>query len=129
MFNKRKFATGAGVVALAATMTLVGATAAYAGTDERIDVAGGEVTFTADGDYIDAYDLRKDGYCMTAELMITNQPDYWTVSSCGYNTYHYRSLSFINEGAPVYIRACYTKKHSGGSYTRVKCSGWQGAHA
>lgn len=128
MSSKKKLAARMGVVALAATATttLAGATAAYAGTDERITVAGGTVTFTHQGDYIDAYDLKKDGYCLTAELMITNQDHSWKVTACGYNTYKYRSLSFINEGAPVYLRACYTKN---GGATTVKCSGWQGAHA
>ncbi|WP_106586038.1 hypothetical protein [Murinocardiopsis flavida] len=114
-----------GVVALTATMSLAVAATAYAGTDERIDVAGGEVSFTHQGDYINSYDLKADGYCLMAELKIINQDHSWTTTSCGYNQRTHKSLKRINEGAPVYLRACYTKK----SGNRVKCTGWQGAHA
>lgn len=128
MSSLRKLAARTvGVLAVSATLSLAAATAAHAGTDERIDVAGGEVTFTHAGDYIDAYDLRADGYCMTAELKISDWHKFST-TACGYNEYRYKSLKRINEGTPVYLRACYTKKKSNGGYTRIKCSGWQGAH-
>ncbi|KOG64608.1 hypothetical protein ADK76_08670 [Streptomyces griseoflavus] len=126
MTSKRKLAARTGVIALTATLSLTAATAAYAGTDQRITVAGGQVSFTHQGDYIDAYDLKKDGYCLTAELKV-NKFHHWSTTACGYNTYKYKSLKRINEGTKVYLRACYTKKHSNGSYTRVKCSGWQSA--
>ncbi|MFW5416008.1 hypothetical protein J0910_05230 [Nocardiopsis sp. CNT-189] len=128
MSTKRRIAARLGVVALTATLTIAPATAAYAGTDERITVAGGEVSFTHQGDYIDSYDLEKDGYCLTAELKV-NEFHQWSTTSCGYNTRTHKSLKRINEGTPVYLRACYTNMRSDGSYTRAKCSGWQGAHA
>ncbi|MGR3938773.1 hypothetical protein [Streptomyces sp. BRA346] len=126
MPDTKRLAARMGIVALSATVSLATATAAYAGTNERIDVAGGEVTFTHQGDYLDTRDLRKDGYCLTAELKV-NRWHHWSITTCGYNTYKYRSLKRINEGTKVYLRACYTKKRSGG-YTRVRCTGWQAAH-
>ncbi|MFD7284172.1 hypothetical protein ACFV80_46210 [Streptomyces sp. NPDC059862] len=129
MSSKRRLVARMGVVAaLTATLPLAAATAAYAGTDERITVEGGTVTFTHEGDYIDAYDLKADGYCMTAELYINDFHQH-SVTACGYNTYKYKSLSTLNEGTPVYLRACYTNMNSDGSYTRAQCSGWQGAHS
>lgn len=127
MSSKRRLVARMSVIALTVTMSLAVATAAYAGTDERIKVAGGEVHFTHHGDYIDSYDLKNDGYCLTAELKI-NKFHQFSTTSCGSNQRTHKSLKQINEGTPVYLRACYTKKGSGGSYTRVKCTGWQGAH-
>ncbi|MDI3403423.1 hypothetical protein [Streptomyces cavernicola] len=128
MSSKKRVLGRMGVVAFTTTLSLTFATAAYAGTDERIDVAGGEVTFAHQGDFLDSYDLKADGYCLTGDLKI-NAWHEWSITSCGYNTYKYRSLKQINEGAPLYIRACYSKKRSDGSIDRVKCTGWQGAHA
>ncbi|GAB3823230.1 hypothetical protein [Kribbella italica] len=124
----RLFVTGASTLALVAAAAVVNTPAAHAGTDERITVKGGTVTFTHEGDYIDAYDLEKDGYCLTAELKVSDFLPISSTTACGYNTYTYKSLSNINENVPVWLRACYTHKKSGGGYTRVKCSSWQGAH-
>lgn len=109
--SRKKLATGA--LALTAAMGLVvTASPAYAGTSQSIDVAGGFVYFEDHGDNIGAWDERKDGFCMTAELKWSGGSA--RSSACGAGAKSFKNLS-IKEGTRVTLTACYTSKEHVGT--------------
>lgn len=119
--------TMARLVAVIGAMSLivsgVFATAASAGSDERIDARYGYVRFDSDGDTIVAGDIFKDGYGIRARLGWETSDGPRTASVvdtfAGYESS--RSLS-IAEGTTVYLQLCYVRGSKDVSCSRVQAA-------
>ena len=113
---------------LATAAVVAPVSAAHAGSDESITVAGGQATFQAYGEILTATDTRVDGRCVTAYLKYVgashNSPVvYEHTTACGYGAVSRKNLS-LAEGTPVSLQVCYT----GGGQDN-QCSHWQEATA
>jgi hypothetical protein len=123
----------AAVGALALTVFAVSASAASAGSHERILTRGGVVWFDHTGDYIGALDRRKDGYAVRAYLNWRVGEDLYeeevtddrgfTPGPADPDRAVYRKL-FIPEGTTVTLTMCYAE----GDINR-RCSQGQRAEA
>jgi hypothetical protein len=127
----------AAVAALTVTAFAASASAASAGSHERILTKGGVVWFDHTGDYIAALDRREDGHAVRAYL------DWWEREGDGYVHHEeavtddrgytngpadpdlavYRKL-FVPEGTTVELTMCYSQ----GTSNR-QCSAAQSAKA
>jgi hypothetical protein len=117
-------------IAAAGTLALAGfalsVPAASAGESEAIETEGGSVVFSHQGERLEAYDERRDGYGVRARVV-------WNDDFGGHDTYvtdyssnggpARRNLSF-REGQVLWLEMCYTKNRRS-----VKCSLTQRAEA
>ena len=109
------------LAATAALMLGLGAPAAFAGENVRIDGKYGFVAFEHHGEKIEAADIYKDGYGVRAELKWKGGFKYVTNSGKLYPVP--KNLS-IAENKTVYLRMCYTH-----NVKPFNCSDWHRAVA
>lgn len=120
---RRIAATAALSIAAASTLSWVGAPAASASSDERIDVKYGYVKFEAAGEKLTAGDIWGDGYGVRARLgweTSKGPKTAWVIdTSAGYEST--KDLS-IREGTTVYLQLCYTRHGADVKCTRSKAA-------
>jgi hypothetical protein len=122
MSRKRKFTHAMPVLATLAALGLT-APPAFAGSDQQITGVHGMVTFKHQGERIDAYDTKGEGWSVKAEVRwgVAGKAYAWDF---GFDDFpDYQPVS-IPEGAPVQLRMCYFDN----GY-RINCSQWQKATA
>jgi hypothetical protein len=115
-------ATIAAISALALTAFGLSASAASAGSDERIDVRYGYVRFEAHGDELTAGDIWADHRGVRARLGWEDEdgrPRTATITDTSAGYERSRNLS-IKEGTTVYLQLCYTRGGKDDGCTRVQ---------
>jgi hypothetical protein len=99
------------------------APAAFAGTDEQIVGSHGSVLFLHDGDRLEAYDTKGEGWSVKAELRwgVASHASAWDVR---FDDFPDRTNLDLPEGITVQLRMCYYDN----GYL-INCSQWQHATA
>lgn len=117
--------------ALAAALVAVSAPAASAGQSQGIDTKGGYVSFNERDEILFATDERRDGYSVTADLMLRDGvvPIAVVRDGDGANGNPSTDDLSLREGKDLSLRMCYEDRLPNGSLITISCSLWQNAEA